>query len=180
MSLRDSVFQQGVGGSGGGNAPKPPTQLYSGLSLDPSRILAVDGSPLQMDHPVAESRPNPMPSNMVDAEAFHGILEGRQVTENQSEFPLRAALSIPNTTVYTNHFAMKLDPKTPLYEYNITGLPKGVGRRTARLLVQDAIDSAQFSKIPQDKFATDYKDKLILWVKLPDAVLNPISVRSAT
>jgi hypothetical protein len=47
-----------------------------------------------MDRPVAEPRLNPMPSNMVDAEAFEKILQVRQVPEGQSVLPLGEAGSI--------------------------------------------------------------------------------------
>jgi eukaryotic translation initiation factor 2C len=165
------------GGRGPGNAHQPPTQQFSGLSLNSSQTRAVDGSPLQMDYPIAEPRSNPTPSNTVDTKFFQKILKGRQLSELQAPFPLRSAFSTPNTTVYTNSFAMKLDTTMPLYEYKITGLPESVGRRTAKVLVQEAINSAQFFQDAQGKFATDYKKTLISWVELPK--LNAIEVRSA-
>jgi hypothetical protein len=180
MSYRIGGVPQGGGGGGGrgsGNAPQPPSQLLSGLSLHASKNVAVDGSPLQMDNPVAEPRPNPMPSNIIDAEVSLKIPGGRQVSKLQSEFPLRGAFNVPNTMVYTNSFAMKFDPTMPLYEYKIIGLPERVGRRTAKVLVQKVIHSNPFLKNHQDKFATDYKGTLISWIRLPN--LGLMEVQSA-
>ncbi|KAF1918354.1 ribonuclease H-like domain-containing protein [Ampelomyces quisqualis] len=153
----------------------PPTQQFSTMSLNPAETLAVDGSPLQMDRPLAPPRPDPRPSNKVDSSVFQTIRESLQGSNSEAEFPLRIALAPSNTSVYTNHFAIKLDPKTPLYEYKISGLPPKIAKRTSRILVLDAIDKTPFLRDNQNKFATDY-NRLISWVKIPD--LGAILVQS--
>jgi eukaryotic translation initiation factor 2C len=139
--------------------------------------LAVDGTPLQMDKPVPLPFPNPMPSNKVETEVFAKILEGLEGLDWQAEFPLRQALATPTTSVYTNNFVITLNQDTPLYEYNITGLPVKASKSTARTLLKEAINHLPFLKDNQDKFTTDYHKKLISWVKLPH--LPSVGVRSA-
>ncbi|KAH4122881.1 hypothetical protein HBH47_082000 [Parastagonospora nodorum] len=155
--------------SNGNHAPKPPQpqleQQFESMSL--TGKLAVDGSPLVMDSPVHIPRPNPMPGNKVDPKAFQDIQKGLKASGLQAEFPLRQGLANPTTTVYTNHFAIKLDPVTPLYEYIITGLPSRVGNRTTRKLISEAIDDIDCMKNNRDKFVIDYKlMRLVSWVDI--------------
>jgi eukaryotic translation initiation factor 2C len=83
--------------------------------------LAVDGSPLQMDDSVPmPSADQPLPGAVVDMNAVAKSLKKRPEYK-EAEFPLRKSLATPNTTVYTNHFAMKIDASKPLYEYSIKG-----------------------------------------------------------
>jgi hypothetical protein len=106
-------------------ASRPPPQQFEqqfdNLSLKDK--VAVDGSSLQMDPPIAIPRPNLMPSNKVDAKAFQELLKNLKNSGIQAEYPLRKVFATSGTSVYTNHFAIKLDSNTPLYEYNIIGLP---------------------------------------------------------
>ncbi|EAT81940.2 hypothetical protein SNOG_10546 [Parastagonospora nodorum SN15] len=140
-------------------------QQFESMSL--TGKLAVDGSPLVMDSPVHIPRPNPMPGNKVDPKAFQDIQKGLKASGLQAEFPLRQGLANPTTTVYTNHFAIKLDPVTPLYEYIITGLPSRVGNRTTRKLISEAIDDIDCMKNNRDKFVIDYKlMRLVSWVDI--------------
>jgi eukaryotic translation initiation factor 2C len=140
-------------------------QQFNGMSIKDK--VAVDGTSLQMGKAVPPPRPDPMPSNEVDAEVFKDILEGLEALDAQAEFPLRQTFAKPDTSVYTNHFAIKLDQNMPLYEYNITGLPAKTNKRTARMLVQAAIDNLPVFETNQNKFATDYDRKLVAWVELP-------------
>jgi hypothetical protein len=149
-----------------GPRPQEFEQQLDSLSLKGK--AAVDGTPLQMDPPVAKPSSNPMPSNKMDAKAFQDVVKDLKASGIQTEFPLREGFATPSTSVYTNHFAIKLDANTPLYEYNIIGLPTRISKRTARILIKETIDKMPFLKDNQDKFTTDYQKKLISWVKIPD------------
>lgn len=139
------------------SASIPPTEQFSSISLyPPPGTLAVDDSLLQMNCPPLPPQPNPQPSNKVDPSDFQKIIDGLRGSGSEAELPLRTALAKSNTTVCTNHFAIKLDPKMPLYEYKISGLPPKIAKRTSRILVQDAIDKTSFLKDNQNNFVTDY------------------------
>lgn len=146
-------------------------QQFESMSLKGK--LAVDGSPLVMDQPVPIPRPNPMPGNKVDPKAFQDIQKGLKASGLKAEFPPRQGLANPTTTVYTNHFAIKLDPETPLYEYRITGLPSRVGNRTTKKLIAEAIDDVDCMKNNQDKFVIDYKlMRLVSWIDMDISQMN--------
>jgi hypothetical protein len=156
-------------------APKPPQyqleQQFESMSLKGK--LAVDGSPLVMDQPVSIPSPNPMPGNKVDPKAFQDIQKGLKASGLQAEFPLRQGLANPTTTVYTNHFTIKLDPEIPLYEYSITGLSSRVGNRTTRKLISEAMDNINCMKNNRDKFVIDYKlMRLVSWVDIDIPSMN--------
>lgn len=141
--------------------------------------VAVDGSPLQMDQMTAAPAPNPMPSNPVSPQVAQDILRAIAPKAAEAEFPIRTALAKTDTTVFTNHFAMALNPKMQLFEYSIQGLPDRASKRTARLLITEMINAISFLRQNQDKFATDYEKKLISWVEIKPADLGPVDVKSA-
>jgi hypothetical protein len=64
--------------------------------------------------------------------------------------------------VYTNHFALRLDPDMPLHKYDIKGLTERTSKRISRILVQETIDALPFLHTNPANFATDYKEKLIV------------------
>jgi eukaryotic translation initiation factor 2C len=150
-------------------APQPPRQQFEQRfdSMSIKDKVAVDSSALQMGRPVDIPDSNPMEGNKVDPKAFQDIVKDLKASGLQSKFPLRQGFANPTTTVFTNHFAIKLDPAMSLYEYNITGLPARVGRRTTMKLVETALDSIPFWKDNKDKIATDYQKTLITWAELP-------------
>lgn len=149
----------------------------SNLSLGPMKV-GVDGNPLVMATAKSMPSDNPGPGNLVDPKLFHNVLQGINVHASQAEFPLRKAFSMQSNTVYTNHFAIKLDPKMPLYEYEIKDLPENISKKTSRILVQNMIDATVFLKGHQDEFATDNKERIISWVEFPEEALGPIAVLS--
>tara|TARA_R110002003_G_scaffold138_10_gene12725 strand:+ start:7131 stop:7817 length:687 start_codon:yes stop_codon:yes gene_type:complete len=141
--------------------------------------VAVDGSALQMDQQVSAPKSDPMPGNKVDPNVGQNILKAIAPLASDAEFPLRKTLATPNTTVFTNHFEIKLDPKMQLYEYNIQGLPARVGKRTCRILVREMINAIPFLRANQDMFATDYEKKLISWIEIAPDNLGPVEVKSS-
>ncbi|CAO2651958.1 Nn.00g002410.m01.CDS01 [Neocucurbitaria sp. VM-36] len=168
----------GRGARGRGGPPKPSPPDMSKLSLIPTipANTAVDGSPLVIATPEAAPRGNHVPGNPVDTKSFDQILQRLHLAEIQAEYPLRRAYRDPNTMVYTNHFAIKLDPKMPLFQYEIKGLPGNMGKKTARALVQAMIESVPFLKDHQDDFATDLYESLVSWVRLPEEILGHVTV----
>jgi eukaryotic translation initiation factor 2C len=154
----------------------PPTKQLSELSLDPTKALAVDRSALKMDRPVPIPRPDPKPSNKIDSKSLKTFVERSHTPGLQAEFPLRQTFARPDGTLYTNHFAINLNPKIPLYEYNITGLPPKISTRTTKMLVGEAIGKIPFLQDNPRKFATDYKEKLISWIEIPNVA--PVSVQT--
>lgn len=138
--------------------------------------VAVDGSPLTMGALVAMPQPNPMPTNQVEHKESKKVKDGVQAAGMlQAEFPLRKALAEPNTTVYTNHFVVKVDDSKPLYDYNIVGLPRQLSKKTSHKLVQAFIDATPFLAANRAKFTTD-ACKIISWVKIPNQ--SPLGVLS--
>lgn len=169
MSHRD-------GGNGGRGGVVPPTQQLSNMSMRDR--IAVDGSPLKLGDKVAPPRPNPMSSNQLDPTKSKKVLDDVQASDmTHAEFPLRAALTKPNTAVYTNHFVVKVDDTKSLYEYNIVGLPNNISKRTAKQLVQALFDRTPFLNANRNGFATDYARKVISWIRFPNEILR--SVQSA-
>lgn len=170
-------------GSGGGNrasagsarGPAPPTQQLQSMSVRDR--FAVDGSPLKMDDKVAPPRPNPMASLQVHPKESKKVLDTVQASSMMdAEFPLREAFTNPNTTVYTNHFIIKIDDTKPLYEYNIIGLLKQASRRTLKKPVQGMIDGATPLVTNRNNFVTDFTSKLVSWTRFPGQLA--IGVRS--
>jgi eukaryotic translation initiation factor 2C len=196
MSNRGGGTQRARGGgkggaNGGGSGMYTATTCYSHtndfqahtlstglatMSLNPARALAVDGTPLYMDPPVAVPESNPMVNNEFDSALSQKVLKDVNSASLHAEFPLRMSLSQTNTHVDTNHFVVKLDPAVPLYEYSIRGLPPKIAKLTVDILVQDAINRTPFLKENHGKFATE-GTTLVSWTKIPD--LGPINVRSA-
>ena len=120
----------------------------------------------------------PVPGNPVDPKSFDKVLERLRVPGLQAEFPLRKAFSNSTTTVLTNHFAIKLNPKLPLYEYEIKGFPDRMGKKTTRILIQEFVDKNEFLKNHKDKFITDYRATIVSWAELPEEALDPVPVAS--
>lgn len=149
-------------------------------SLGPSltQRLAVDGSPLNMANPVPAPARRPVPGNTVDPKIFSKVLEEIRAHGSVAEFPLRKTFHTTSTSVYTNHFAIKVDPKSPLYEYQIIGLPESVGRKTTKVLIQNMINNNKAWKDHENNFTTDYRESIISWVKLPQELLGPVDVSS--
>jgi eukaryotic translation initiation factor 2C len=134
--------------------------------------MAVDGVPLRMDAKVSMPKPQPQQSQKyVDDVLARGLQD--------VEFPLRHAVAETNTTVFTNHFAIKMDPEVPLYEYAITGLPERMNPIFRKTLVLEMIDTLPFLRANPDKFATDYR-KVISWVKIDSENLGPVKISEAT
>ncbi|KAF1849347.1 Piwi-domain-containing protein [Cucurbitaria berberidis CBS 394.84] len=131
-----------------------------------------------MANPEPVPKSNPIPGNRIDSQSLDKALSGPRIPGLQAEFPLRKAFYNSNTTVYTNHFAIKLDPNMPLYEYEIKGLPGKLGKKTAKILVREMINKLDFLRNHQDEFATDHCKTLVSWVNLPDTTLAPVSVSS--
>lgn len=167
------------GGPGRGRAsnargPVPPIQEFNNMHIQDR--VAVDGSPLTMGALVAMPQPNPMPTNQVEHKESKKVKDGVQAAGMlQAEFPLRKALAEPNTTVYTNHFVVKVDDSKPLYDYNIVGLPRQLSKKTSHKLVQAFIDATPFLAANRAKFTTD-ACKIISWVKIPNQ--SPLGVLS--
>ncbi|KAH7380394.1 Piwi domain-containing protein [Phaeosphaeria sp. MPI-PUGE-AT-0046c] len=140
--------------------------------------VAVDGSPMRMEDPVKMPQSNPMAPYQLSLKESEQVLERVRASHMvQAEFPLREAITKPNTTVHTNHFVVKIDPAKPFYEYNFTGLPRQMSKRTAQKLVQAFIDGTSFLATNRASFATDHARKIISWVKFPE--LSPKGVSSA-
>ncbi|KAF2851686.1 Piwi-domain-containing protein [Plenodomus tracheiphilus IPT5] len=140
---RGGAFGRGNGtarGSQAGTAPAAASNAppdISRLSLGPSNIpTAVDGSPLQMGPAVPPPARKPIPGNSVDPKVFRKLLEDNVAHAKVAEFPLRKTFHPTKVPVYTNHFALKLDPKLPLYEYDIHGIPNTMGKSKKRALVE--------------------------------------------
>lgn len=171
--------QSGGGGSrasaGNARGSAAPTQQLQRMNIQ-GRV-AVDGSPLTMDASVAVPKANPMTSLQVHPKEPKKVLDTVQGSGmTHAEFPLREAITNPNTTVYTNHFVVKVDDTKPLYEYNITGLPRQASTKTAKKLVQALIDRtpALVANANQTNFATDFARTLVSWVKLSDQNLKAV------
>jgi hypothetical protein len=154
--------------------PKSPKKQFSGLSLGPVKTATVDDDTLEMDGPVRKPEPKPMPGNVIDSRTLE--LTHPESAESQAELPLRKALARADRTVYTNHFAVKLNPNVHLFEYKITGLPPKMTGRTARSLVREAINNMPFLQANRGRFATNYKEKLISWIEIEEVV--PVPVRT--
>jgi eukaryotic translation initiation factor 2C len=181
MSKRGGA--KGAARGGGGSKGKGGGRRYSATNRFTQQFsgLAVDGSSLSMDREVPIPNRPPMPGNKLDSKAFQTILKGLQAPGFRvAEFPLRKAFATASTTVYTNHFAIELDPSMPLYEYKINGLPEKMGNRSKRILVQTMIDNTPFLTAHRDRFVTNCKETLISWIKLDDEALAPAIVRDAT
>ncbi|KAH9866107.1 hypothetical protein J1614_008671 [Plenodomus biglobosus] len=134
----------------------------SRLSLDPSNIAtAVDGSPLQMAPAVPLPARKPVPGNLVDPKVFSKLLEDIRTHTKVANFPLRKTFHTTKASVYTNHFAVKLDPKLPLYQYDIEGVPNVMGRRRQKAVVDAFINTNEFLKNHQAKYVTDFRSTLI-------------------
>ncbi|KAH7092068.1 Piwi domain-containing protein [Paraphoma chrysanthemicola] len=179
MSQRDGDLPQGDGTMPRGGRSQPSIPVAALEAMDISKQVAVDGSPLQMDQMTAAPAPNPMPSNPVSPQVAQDILKAIAPTAAAAEFPIRTSLAKPNTTVFTNHFAMALSPNIQLFEYNIQGLPDRASKRTCRLLIEGMINAISFLRDNQNKFATDYEKKLISWVQIKAVDLGPVDVKSA-
>jgi hypothetical protein len=93
-------------------APVPPTQHFESVNV--KHKFAVDGSTLQMDCPRPVPRAHPMEGNHVDPKAFQTILQDLQAVGLEAELLLCKALATLNTSVYTNYFALNVDPKLSL------------------------------------------------------------------
>lgn len=122
---------------------------------------------LTMADKVNEPKPEPMATNRIDrkdSKEMANLLHTHGV--NIPSFPFRQATATPSTTVYTNHFQMKIDPAMKLYEYNITGLPARMSQQTQRLLVTELIDAQPFLKLNRSQIITDYNEKLISFVEI--------------
>lgn len=77
--------------------------------------IAVDGSPLVMDAPVAVPKANPMTSLQVHPKESKKVLDTvKDSCMTHAEFPLQQAFMAPTTSVYTNHFVVKVDSTKPL------------------------------------------------------------------
>jgi eukaryotic translation initiation factor 2C len=152
----------------------------SKLSITPSKSskTTIDGHPLEMDPPVKAPMPNPQPGNRIDPALSKQVLKDAGDNASTAEFPLRKTLHATNTTVFTNHFAIKLDPKVPLYKYHVEGLPDKMGQKKARIMLHDMIEKTPFLKDNQDKFVTDYKCTLISWIRLPEEARGPFDIGS--
>ncbi|KAH7068121.1 ribonuclease H-like domain-containing protein [Paraphoma chrysanthemicola] len=162
---------------GGRSQPRIPLAEFEAMTI--GNRVAADGSPLQMDQKTAEPAPDPKSGNMVSPQVGQDILRAIAPTAAEAEFPIRTALAKPNTTVFTNHFAMALSPNIQLFEYNIQGLPDRASKRTCRLLIEEMIKAISFLRNNQDKFVTDYEKKLISWVEIEPSNLGPVDVKSA-
>ncbi|KAH7385933.1 Piwi domain-containing protein [Pyrenochaeta sp. MPI-SDFR-AT-0127] len=158
----------------------PPAPDISRLSLGPYVPIktAADGSPLEMAKVVPVPTGNPASGNPLDSSLFNKIIGGLHTHASQAEFPLRKTFLNPNTKVFTNHFAIKLNPRLPLYEYEIKGLPEKISKRTSKILVQNFINNTEFLKNHQIQFATDYKERIVSWVQFPKSELMPLAVSS--
>ncbi|KAI8943147.1 hypothetical protein NX059_001177 [Plenodomus lindquistii] len=97
-----------------------------------------------------------VPGSLIDPKLFSKLLEDIRKHAKVAEFPLRKTFHATNASVYTNHFALKFDPKLPLYEYEIVGVPRSVGKRKQKLLVSELIDRNEFLRSHQAQFATDF------------------------
>ena len=70
-----------------------------------------------------------------------------------------------NKAVLTNHFEYKIDAKTVFYKYRILDL-NTKNRKTARTLVEKAIEQWNFLAQNKDSFATNYFDTIVSWKPL--------------
>jgi len=150
----------------------------SQLSLGPSRAATMAGTLLQMAPQVRPPARKPVPGSLVDPKPFSKLLADVSGHASVAEFPLRKTIHATNSTVYTNHFALKLDTRVPLYKYHITGFPTRIGKRTAKALVQALIQANDFLRGHQQEFVTDYRGELISWVKIPEEWLRSSAVTS--
>jgi eukaryotic translation initiation factor 2C len=98
-------------------------QAFNAMSIRDR--VAVDGSALQMDQRVSPPESDPMPGNKVDPKVGQNILKAIAPLASDAEFPLRKTLATPNTTVFTNHFEIKLDPKMQLTSTTSKGYRPG-------------------------------------------------------
>lgn len=121
---------------------------------------------------------NPVPGDLVDPKIFKKILENIRSHGTDAPFPLRKMLHATNTSVYTNHFAIKVNPQLPLYQFAIKGFPEEVSNKTKRILVQMMIDATDFLRAHDTEFTTDLRGIVISWVKIPDEALGPVRVSS--
>lgn len=167
---------QSAGASTGSGSSEAPPDL-SRLSLGPSNIpTAVDGSWLQMAPPVTPPARRPVPGDLVDPKMFSKLLEDIRKYAKTAEFPLRKMFHTTRASVYTNHFALKLDPKLPLYQYEIKGMPTNMGKRKKKALVDALINKTGFLRSHQAEFVTDFRSLIISWVQFPEETLDPTPV----
>lgn len=131
-----------------------------------------------MASPVRPPPRKPVSGSLVDPSPFPKLLTDIASHASIAEYPLRKAIHATNCVVYTNHFALKLDPELPLYQYHITGLPSRMGKKTAKVLVKELIQANTFLRAHQRDFVTDYFGTLISWIKIPEEGLRSFAVTS--
>ncbi|KAF1951180.1 Piwi-domain-containing protein [Byssothecium circinans] len=194
MSQRGGSSQRGGQGGGGGRgdrggrgyAPRggsnvnirPHENMIHALSrMSINGNNAPDGTPLYMPAATQVSHPHKAASgNGVDPRPQNKQALAKLSPAFEGDFPFRKQFADTNSTVFSNHFTLTLNPNMPLYEYNITNFPEGMGTTRARLAVRVMLEHDEYLVQQQDNFATDYLTRIISWVKLDDTKLSTIKV----
>lgn len=118
-------------------------------------------SSLTVSGPLSVPKPLPKEEVMKNARKF----------EDEAEFPLRQSFAATNLHVRTNHFSIALDPKIPMYEYEIKGL-EDIGKKATRICIERLIAQSNFLSSNRARWVTDYRHSIVSWIKLPDQELK--------
>jgi eukaryotic translation initiation factor 2C len=102
------------------------------------------------------------------------IVEKKQVPEH----PLRREFRQAESGVRTNHFPLKIDPNTQLYEYSIVISPAKMDKSMTKQIIKEFIEEETTLKNNQDFFATDYASKIVAWKELPYTIKSINATRS--
>lgn len=121
----------------------------------------------------------PMASS-VNSDQFDSFLT---VEDSTAEFPLRRSFGSPgrsgdSISVCTNNFALTIEEGETLYEYRIEGIPDNLGKNATCALVKNMIEANDYLRLHRDKFATDYRERIISWVDLTPEALSSVLVSS--
>lgn len=103
---------------------------------------------------------------------------GKDLDKTIPEYPLRKEFRQANSSVLTNHFTIKIDPKTQLHEYSIVISPAKMNKVLNNRITKKFVEEEAILKDNQAFFATDSTSRIVAWKKLPLPIVHDNTIPS--